>query len=393
MRVEDLKPPTICVLGGGIVGLMTARELRKRGYLVKITAAESPANTTSAGAGGFWEPFHCEPADLVEEWAKETLSFYLDEYLGRGSPLVEALAVVQLNDYNDQGELPTPPRWTSDPRLGFKDLTIVALEAAGGTHPLYCWRGSSRGGDGADGVQRIPMPEGWRRYPRAWLWHSVVVDAPRFLGELLATLERDPGVETYFGEAAFPSIQAAAAYAAASGCAALVNCSGLGSHALCGDGSMVAGRGGVAHYSRRRLREEQAAGTAGREGPPAWTAVVISESGHFASDSYPAYVIPRGDVYVVGGSYIEMPPPPPPLSPSPHPPPPLDVEEGRATPSSLAGAVDAKEVARLRRNAFALGGLLEQRGADSSAGQEPGLARGASSSAGGLGSRQVSTRR
>ena len=58
---------------------------------------------------------------------------------------------------------------------------------------------------------------------------------------------------------------------------------------------MVAGRGGVAHFSRRRQGQR-----------PTWTTVVICEDEPLGSDSLPAYVIPRGDRYVVGGTYWEL---------------------------------------------------------------------------------------
>ena len=344
-------PPRVCVLGAGIVGLSTARELRKRGYLVTVVSAELPKDTTSAGAGGFWEPFHCEPAELVERWAKETLVYYLGEHVAKGDPLVERQAVVQLNS----GPREEPPSWTAEPLLRFRELSLDALAALGGTDDLYRW------GGGGGAAPRTRLPPGWRAYPRAWLWHTVVVDSPRYLEALLSALRTDEkGVELRLGPAfRFATLQDAAAFAMGrdgGSCAALVNCSGLGSHGLCGDADVVAGRGGVAHFSRRRLppppgdsssssSSSISSSSSSLTGPPAWKTVVISETAPFGSGDKPAYVIPRGSVYVVGGSFWEIPLPLPPRN------------EGQGEGPVVD--IDEVELARLRRNALALGALQD----------------------------------
>ena len=112
---------------------------------------------------------------------------------------------------------------------------------------------------------------------------------------------------------------------------------------------MVAGRGGVAHFSRRRQGQR-----------PTWTTVVICEDEPLGSDSLPAYVIPRGDRYVVGGTYWELTLPLSTAAPQqshryPHPKDVTAAANGSASSSSLP----AEELPRLRRIASSLGAITE----------------------------------
>ena len=71
----------ILVVGCGVIGLFVAKLLREKlGVKVLVYSDSQPLDTTSAGAGGHWEPFHCEPADLVDEWAEKSLVRYLFLY-------------------------------------------------------------------------------------------------------------------------------------------------------------------------------------------------------------------------------------------------------------------------------------------------------------------------
>jgi len=129
------------------------------------------------------------------------------------------------------------------------------------------------------------------------VWHSVVVDSPRYLARMLGELEKDPNVRVSIGpDFRFKTLGDAVAAAAGLKCFALVNCTGLGAGALTGDVEMLSGRGGVAHYPRKPAEDSALS----------WNCVVMCEDKPFGSDTEPAYVIPRGDVLVVGGSYYEL---------------------------------------------------------------------------------------
>ena len=59
MNQHPTKDVWVCVLGAGVIGLSTAQALRSRGYSVFLLSAAPPSESTSNGAGGFWEPFKC----------------------------------------------------------------------------------------------------------------------------------------------------------------------------------------------------------------------------------------------------------------------------------------------------------------------------------------------
>lgn len=83
--------------------------------------------------------------------------------------------------------------------------------------PNYCWgrrkkssssssssspsSGDCSTDDGSDNdSDELLVPPAWRSYSHAWLWHSVVVDAPKYLAAMLESLEKDPMVHISIGE-------------------------------------------------------------------------------------------------------------------------------------------------------------------------------------------------
>ena len=92
--------------------------------------------------------------------------------------------------------------------------------------------------------------------------------------------------------------------AKALGCDAVLNCTGMGAASLCKDKHLIGARGILHHYDRKTcvVRQEL---TDGPHGPMLHDAVILTEDPPWASDGYPAYLIPRRDILVVGGSYLE----------------------------------------------------------------------------------------
>jgi glycine/D-amino acid oxidase-like deaminating enzyme len=93
------------------------------------------------------------------------------------------------------------------------------------------------------------------------------------------------------------------------GCDGLVNCTGLGSKLLCDDASLIGARGILLHYDRASCVWDEKA----RESVPSDeeqtntiqdSVITISEL-PFGSETMPCYLIPRGDIIAVGGSYLE----------------------------------------------------------------------------------------
>ena len=93
----------------------------------------------------------------------------------------------------------------------------------------------------------------------------------------------------------FVSLDEMVQEAAEHDCDAIVNCTGLGSQSLCEDEQLQGARGILYHYDRNcpRWTDPRMVNDAvlGADDPP-W------------GDDQPCYMIPRGDVIVIGGSYL-----------------------------------------------------------------------------------------
>lgn len=90
------------------------------------------------------------------------------------------------------------------------------------------------------------------------------------------------------------------------GCDGLINCTGLGSKWLCNDDGLIGARGVLLHYDRASCawREEQS--SLPSEQPEAvQDSVIMIEEPPFGSETAPAYMIPRGNIIAVGGTYLE----------------------------------------------------------------------------------------
>lgn len=90
------------------------------------------------------------------------------------------------------------------------------------------------------------------------------------------------------------------------GCDILVNCTGLGSQKLCKDNTMVGARGVLMQYDRKSCiwdghHEESDCD----KNVSLQDSVIMIESPPFGSETHPCYMIPRGDIIAVGGTYLE----------------------------------------------------------------------------------------
>jgi D-amino-acid oxidase len=118
------------------------------------------------------------------------------------------------------------------------------------------------------------------------------------LGEVLShPLTHDVNVEMDHG--GYHSLEEIIDDARAFGCDVVFNCTGLGSSKLCSDDLLVPGRGILLHYDRNCAR--QGIDDANMK----YDAAILTEDGPWGSPTDPLYIIPRGDVFVVGGSYYE----------------------------------------------------------------------------------------
>ena len=115
LKSNDHDRPPVAVLGAGIVGLYTARELLSRGYRVTIYADKIIDGTTSAVAGGLWLPTGINFGNTPErvEWFLGIVrrSFALLNELDPEHYAVERLPVYE-------------PQWAGDPERYFNNGTV-----------------------------------------------------------------------------------------------------------------------------------------------------------------------------------------------------------------------------------------------------------------------------
>ena len=190
------------------------------------------------------------------------------------------------------------PLWTTDPRLEFQHLTVEML----------AWQNIAYG-------LRLPPEEELRNagYQHAWLFRPPVVNAPRMLQHLLHQIQNHSKSTTTTAAPAQINVETGHKYesiaelrerAANLGCDTVVNCTGLGASSICHDTDMVGARGILLQFDRascvRRGPVRQ-----GMYGEYEHDAVIMVEEPPWGSETTPAYLIPRGDTIVVGGTYLE----------------------------------------------------------------------------------------
>ncbi len=193
----------ISVIGAGVIGLSCAVRLAEAGHDVDVMAREMPLETTSAVAGGLWQPFLAEPRDLVERWGRAT---YLAFAELAEAPDARKTGVVQRAGYLvGVSERPT-----------FADGLPVDLTHVSHPHPGH------RSG-----------------------WHltAPMVDMSLYLPYLVARLQAAGGTLTRMPLTALPTR------------GLVINCTGLASRALAADPSVYPVRGQVLRMSNPGISE------------------------------------------------------------------------------------------------------------------------------------------
>lgn len=248
-------------------------------------------------------PFHCDDP-RTDRWAIETLDEIYPLAVEK-SPLVETIpAVVFQREHNGPstqdflaenyangiGGASPLPSWSTDPRLEFQHLTVEMLWWQNYYHKI-----------------RIPTEQTLldAGYKHAWFFKTPIVDSPKMLLHMLQTVESDSNanVNVETGEY-YESIEHILETARSLGCNKVLNATGLGAGNLCQDKQVVGARGVLLHYDRKScLRIPEIHMT--DHGVMTNDAVVIAEEAPWGSDERPSYMIPRGDIIVVGGSYLE----------------------------------------------------------------------------------------
>ncbi|HET7500444.1 MAG TPA: FAD-dependent oxidoreductase [Kofleriaceae bacterium] len=172
----------ITVVGAGVIGLSTALALEEHGHHVRVIAAATEDDTTSAVAGASWFPYRVGPPDRVAVWAAATRT-WLDRVTGDRAAGVDRVTGYEITP--DDGPAPPTPWWAAH-----IDVTRAPAPVTGA--------------------------------PLAWRFASLSVEPARYLpwltARLRATIERR-SVGDLAGEPGD----------------LVVNCTGLAAHRLAGD--------------------------------------------------------------------------------------------------------------------------------------------------------------
>jgi len=172
----------VTVVGAGVIGLMTALSLEQHGHRVRIVAAATGAQITSAVAGAVWFPYRTGPADKVAGWASRTRAWLED--LARTTPSagVDVLTGYEITPTSDE------PWWSAACAIEWVPAPVI----------------------GAPGAWKFVAP---RCEPAIFM--------PWLEAQLVATIERRVVTEL-----------------AAEAGDVIINCTGLGSRELCNDNEL-----------------------------------------------------------------------------------------------------------------------------------------------------------
>lgn len=306
----------ILVVGSGAIGLRTAKELLERNNThdsnvqVILKSSHNPLHPSvcSMGAGGLWMPFHAnDKENRIDRWALETLNELYPLALDPQCDLAEIIPAISLfRDHSGHKALDefdkerkefyeddsvVPPGWTSDRRLEFQHLTVEML----------AWQNIVL-------KLKIPPEDELKKagYIYAWMFKTPIVETEKMLSNLLATISSHPQTLDVSLDHEYASMDEICQDAVRLGCDSVINCSGLGAGQLCNDDRIVGLRGILQHYNRSdcpRRPEVMSCPNYGQKNEN--DAVLMTEDGPWGSETEPCYMIPRGDVIVVGGSCIE----------------------------------------------------------------------------------------
>ncbi|GLY28032.1 FAD-dependent oxidoreductase [Kineosporia sp. NBRC 101731] len=188
----------ITVIGAGVIGLTCAVRLAEAGHQVDVMAREMPLETTSAVAGGLWQPYLAEPADLVSRWSHATYR-----------------ALTELSEDNEARVTGVVQRPGYIVGVAQRPVFADGLPAVGLAHVNH------------------PHPD----HRDGWHLTVPVVDMTVHLPYLVRRLEAASGTLTRIALSALPTR------------GVVINCTGLASRALAADPSVYPVRGQVLRVS------------------------------------------------------------------------------------------------------------------------------------------------
>mmetsp|Transcript_16695 Transcript_16695/g.41085 ORF Transcript_16695/g.41085 Transcript_16695/m.41085 type:complete len:524 (-) Transcript_16695:515-2086(-) len=260
-RIRMMERPRVLVVGAGIIGLTTAMRLVEKGYAPVVMASATHFDDrndfyASIGAGGLWMPFHVDGGEAeLEQWATDCVDVLLEGTTYSECGIQRYSGVEYFHGTSDEWR--QKPWWS-----GILSSRLGGLEVV--DHAKL-----SRGTP--DGVS----DELRRRYTGAWKFDSLVVNMEKYLAYLWNQLSL---AGMTFERKKFNSMKEVVAEAERVNAIAIMNCTGIGARALCGDNAVYPIRGVL-------------------------VTVKAQSVDHFSGDDCEdiRYIIPRGDGEVALG--------------------------------------------------------------------------------------------
>ena len=250
---------TVLVVGAGINGLCTTARLLEHGYKVtcvsEVADGDPSKGVASGGAGGLWFPYLCESSERTGRWANETRLVY-EKLLTEGTFEENGVAVKKAWQCYSPGE--DLPPWAPDCPT-FKVLSVEEVEK-----------------------KYLPGKPQYAIDPQDYMAYSF--EAPIVQVDLFLKYLRDQ-ITSMGGEIVQERVNGPIEDLEAD---VLVNCAALGNAAtvegLETDELMKPVRGQIIHCENKSH---------------------ITEAATISGDGESAYMIPRGDVIVYGGTSDE----------------------------------------------------------------------------------------
>lgn len=260
-------------------------------------------------------PFHCDDP-RTDRWAMETLDELMPFALDKDCDLAEIVPTISLmkehggpavddyatstNDHSSSSQQ-SLPAWSRDARIQFQHLTVEMLSWQNLVNQL-----------------RIPPEQELKDAGYLYAYHFLppIVNVPRMIQFMLDEIEKGAAIDVDGGgggvdvdinletNVEYKSLDEMKQDAARLGCDAVVNCTGFGARTICKDNKMIGARGILVEFERDQCIRRQAV-TEGAYGSNVHDAVITVSEEPWGSETYPAYIIPRGSTVIVGGSYLE----------------------------------------------------------------------------------------
>jgi len=251
-------------------------------------------------------PYKCDDP-RVDKWAVQTLAELMP--IATTSPAfqsketapspVELVPSVYFYDkpveaFDDPDSL---PEWTQDPQLRFEVISVDDLMKKNEELKL-----------------RIP-PKGQlveAGFQSAWLFYPPIIDTAKMLEKMVDEVTSHPlmkeNKDSIQFSKSFSNMKEIIDEAKQLGCTSVINCTGMGASSLLSkngssstkeETSLIGGRGILIHYDRKDCARIESI-------PKSLTndATIFADE-PWGTDTEPCYLIPRGDLLVVGGSYFK----------------------------------------------------------------------------------------